>query len=132
MSFNPSLIAQAPLAVQIHLATVIPAFFIGSWLIFFSTKGARFHRGMGVAFLSLMAVTALTTLFIRVIDPGRLSWIHPVYPAHAVRHMANDRQPAPGQCKGSSQFDAGFVFRRAVDSRRLHFRSRPADARDLL
>jgi uncharacterized membrane protein len=76
MSFNPGLIAQAPLAVQIHLATVIPAFFIGSWLIFFSTKGARFHRGLGVAFLSLMAVTALTTLFIRVIDPGRLSWIH--------------------------------------------------------
>jgi uncharacterized membrane protein len=43
MSFNPGLIAEAPLAVQVHLAT---------------------------------AFTALTTLFIRVIDPGHLSWIH--------------------------------------------------------
>ena len=30
------------------MATVNSAFFIGTWLIFFSTKGARFHRAFGV------------------------------------------------------------------------------------
>jgi len=33
-------IVEAPLAIQIHLATIIPAFFLGTWLIFFSRKGA--------------------------------------------------------------------------------------------
>ena len=73
---NLGLIAHAPLAVKIHLVTVIPAFVIGTWLIFFSTKGARVHRGLGVVYLTLMTVTAITTLFVRVIDPGKLSLIH--------------------------------------------------------
>ena len=73
---NLGLIEQAPLAVKVHLATVIPAFFIGSWLIFFSTKGARIHRGLGVVYLTLMTVTAITALFIRTINPGHLSFIH--------------------------------------------------------
>jgi uncharacterized membrane protein len=73
---NLGLIGQAPLAVKIHLATVIPAFFIGTWLIFLSTKGARVHRGLGVIYLTLMAVTAITTLFIHTINPAHFSLIH--------------------------------------------------------
>ncbi len=73
---NLKLVADASPAIQIHLATVIPAFLIGTWLIFLSTKGARYHRLLGVVFLSLMAVTALTTLFIRTINPGGFSFIH--------------------------------------------------------
>ena len=73
---NLNLIAQAPLAVKIHLVTVIPAFFIGTWLIFFSTKGARVHRTLGVVYLTLMTGTAITTFFVRVLNPGRLSLIH--------------------------------------------------------
>jgi uncharacterized membrane protein len=73
---NLGLLGQAPLAVKIHMATVIPAFFIGTWLIFFSTKGARIHRGLGVLYLTLMAVTSITALFIHVIDPGHFSLIH--------------------------------------------------------
>jgi uncharacterized membrane protein len=73
---NLGLVAQAPLAVKIHLATVVPAFFIGTWLIFFSTKGARVHRGLGVLYLALMSITAVTTLFIHIINPGHLSLIH--------------------------------------------------------
>jgi len=68
--------AGAPLAVKIHLATVIPAFVIGTWLIFFSTKGERWHRALGAVYLSLMTVTAITTFFIRSIVPGHLSFIH--------------------------------------------------------
>jgi uncharacterized membrane protein len=73
---NLGLVADAPLAIKIHLATVIPAFFIGTWLIFFSTKGARRHRILGLVYLVLMAVTAVTTLFIRTLYPGRFSFVH--------------------------------------------------------
>ncbi|HXP05055.1 MAG TPA: DUF2306 domain-containing protein [Stellaceae bacterium] len=69
-------IADAPLAIRIHLATVIPAFAIGTWLIFFSTKGARWHRGLGAVYLVLMTVTAIATFFIRSINPGHLTLIH--------------------------------------------------------
>jgi uncharacterized membrane protein len=55
---------------------VVPAFFIGGWLLLVSTKGARPHRWLGVLYLSLMTATAITTLFIRNIDPGHFSLIH--------------------------------------------------------
>ena len=73
---NLAPIVSAPLAVKIHLATVLPAFAIGTWLIFFSTKGARLHRAFGVVYLTLMTITAVDTLFVRAIDPGRLTLIH--------------------------------------------------------
>ena len=73
---NLELVAQAPLAVKIHMATVIPAFFIGTWLIFFSTKGARFHRAFGVIYLTLMTITAIDALFVQVVNPGHWSLIH--------------------------------------------------------
>jgi uncharacterized membrane protein len=73
---NLAPLAGAPLAIKIHLATVLPAFAIGTWLIFFSTKGARWHRALGAIYLVLMTVTAITTFFIRSIDPGHLSPIH--------------------------------------------------------
>jgi len=74
MNLEP--IASAPLAIKIHLATVLPAFAIGTWQIFFSTKGSRYHRLLGAIYLALMTVTAITTFFIRSINPGHLSLIH--------------------------------------------------------
>ncbi len=71
---NLGLFAQAPLLVKIHLAVVIPAFFLGGWLIVFSTKGARFHRLFGTIYLVLMTMTAIVTFFIR--GTGHLSWLH--------------------------------------------------------
>jgi uncharacterized membrane protein len=73
---NLAPIADAPLAIKIHLATVIPAFVIGTWLIFFSTKGARWHRALGAIYLALMTVTAIATFFIGSIIPGSLSPVH--------------------------------------------------------
>lgn len=73
---NLAPIAAAPLPIKIHLATVIPAFVLGTWLIFLSTKGSRWHRALGAAYLTLMTVTAFTTFFIRTINPGHLSLIH--------------------------------------------------------
>ena len=69
-------VANAPLAVQIHLATVIPAFFLGTWLIFFSTKGAHLHRRIGVIYLVLMTITATAAIFVRELRPGRFTWVH--------------------------------------------------------
>lgn len=60
----------APLAVRIHVATVVPAFFLGTWLIFFSRKGAKNHRAAGYVYLALMTVTAVTALFIQTLMPG--------------------------------------------------------------
>jgi uncharacterized membrane protein len=63
MTLEP--ILSAPTAIQIHLATVIPAFAIGTWQIFFSTKGARTHRVLGYTYLVLMSITAVAALFIQ-------------------------------------------------------------------
>lgn len=56
MNFEPKL--NAPVPIQIHLATVIPAFVIGTWLIFVSPKGAPYHRALGYAYLVLVSIAA--------------------------------------------------------------------------
>jgi len=61
---------HAPLPVQIHAATVIPGFFIGTWQIFLSRKGARPHRAIGYLYLALMTVTAIAALFIHQVMPN--------------------------------------------------------------
>src|SRR5579862_3815673 len=45
-------ILDAPFAVKLHLATVVPAFALGTWLIFFSRKGAPVHRALGAIYLA--------------------------------------------------------------------------------
>ena len=63
MSLEPLL--SAPLAIQVHVYAVVPAFFIGTWQIFLSAKGSPLHRAMGFLYLTLMTVTAVSSLFIR-------------------------------------------------------------------
>lgn len=65
MSLAPLFVA--PFAVQLHVFTVVPAFFLGTWLIFFSRKGAPRHRAIGYVYLVLMTVTAIAALFIHQI-----------------------------------------------------------------
>lgn len=79
MHFDLNPILSAPLPVQIHLVTVIPAFVLGTYLIFFSRKGAPHHRAVGYFYLTLMSITAITTLFIHAVNPNGfmgLSFIH--------------------------------------------------------
>ena len=57
----------APFAVKLHVFTVVPAFFLGTWLIFFSRKGAQRHRAVGYVYLTLMTITAIAALFIHQI-----------------------------------------------------------------
>lgn len=65
MTLEPLL--NASLAIQIHVATVAPAFLIGTWLIFFSTKGAPWHRTLGKIYLALMVITAIAAIFIKAV-----------------------------------------------------------------
>ena len=65
MTLSPLL--AAPFAVQLHVFTVVPAFFLGTWQIFFSHKGAPWHRKLGYFYLALMTVTAIAALFIHQI-----------------------------------------------------------------
>lgn len=62
------ILAASP-AIKIHVATVIPAFLIGTHQIFFSRKGAPFHRALGYIYLTLMTVTAIAALFVHSVMP---------------------------------------------------------------
>ena len=81
MSLQP--ILNAPLAVQLHVITVVPAFVLGTWLLVFSTKGARHHRLAGKVYLTLMVLTSLAAVFVRSfsglsfeVGPLKLGVIH--------------------------------------------------------
>ena len=67
MTIEPLL--HAPLVVQAHVVTVVPAFVLGAWLLLFSRKGSRWHRALGVMFLALMVTTAIMSLFINRLMP---------------------------------------------------------------
>jgi uncharacterized membrane protein len=74
---------NAPLAIRLHVVTVVPAFVLGTWLLFASHKGSPRHRLIGKLYLALMAVTALAALFIRSFSdvsvsagPLRLGLLH--------------------------------------------------------
>ena len=91
MTLEPILVA--PLAVQLHFVTVVPAFVAGTWLLFFSRKGSPRHRLLGKVYLGLMATTAVAALFIRSfsglsvdVGPLRLGLLHLFVPltAHGV------------------------------------------------
>jgi uncharacterized membrane protein len=68
MTLEP--LVHAPFVVQAHVATVVPAFLLGAWLLVFSRKGLRWHRVLGAAFLTLMVATAIAALFIHRRMPG--------------------------------------------------------------
>lgn len=80
MTIDPLL--QAPLAVQIHVASVLPAFFLGTWQVFFSRKGASAHRTLGVLYLSLMTITAIAAFFIRASSLPGMPSFHGFTPIH--------------------------------------------------
>jgi uncharacterized membrane protein len=59
-----------PLAYA-HLATVLPAFAIGTYMMF-ARKGDRFHRLLGKGYMLLMLVTASISLFMPAVVGPRL------------------------------------------------------------
>lgn len=63
----------------LHLATIVPAFLIGTWLLF-QRKGTPLHRMLGKTYMVLMLVTAFMTLFMSAkVGPtwfGHFGFIH--------------------------------------------------------
>ncbi|SIQ24894.1 Uncharacterized membrane protein [Rhizobium sp. RU20A] len=65
MSFAPLL--DAPLAVQVHVASVVPAALLGAFLLS-NPKGTPRHRLIGRIWFVLMVMTALSSFFIHSFD----------------------------------------------------------------
>ncbi|WP_075851860.1 DUF2306 domain-containing protein [Rhizobium hainanense] len=65
MTFEPLL--DAPIAIQIHVAAVVPAALLGAYLLL-GPKGTPRHRLLGKIWLVLMVVTALSSFFIHQIN----------------------------------------------------------------
>lgn len=63
------------LAIQTHLYTAVSSFVLGV-VILALPKGSSLHKRLGWVWVVLMAVTALTSLFITELTPGRYSFIH--------------------------------------------------------
>jgi uncharacterized membrane protein len=76
---NLAPLLDAPLAVRVHVFTVLPAFVLGTWLIFASRKGAPVHRVVGAVYLCLMTVTAITTLLMHQINPKGFLGLSPIH-----------------------------------------------------
>lgn len=69
------LVLQAPPAVQLHLAAVLTALVIGIVLLI-GVKSAPLHRALGWTWVLAMMTGAVSSLFIRMLNHGALSWIH--------------------------------------------------------
>lgn len=59
--------------IMFHVSTVIPCVPLGLYLLL-APKGTPMHKQLGMLWITLMVVTALSTLFIH--EGMRLSWIH--------------------------------------------------------
>lgn len=128
MTLEPAL--SAPLPVQLHLLTVLPAFVIGLWLILFSTKGKLAHRTFGYIYLALMSVTALTTVFINGNPDGGFygfSWIHLFIPL-TIHGLWRHKVSPCAQPRGPQKRNDGAVCWRAGDCRCTHVPARPHHA----
>lgn len=70
-----ALVAEAPTAIQIHLVAAVAAFFLGVFQ-FVAPKGTGLHRVIGWTWVVLIGAAAVSSLFIRQINPGVFSLIH--------------------------------------------------------
>lgn len=70
-----ALFAAQSLAIKIHLATALTALALGGVLMW-RRKGRLFHRVAGWTWVSLVSVTAGSTLFITSLNHGKWSLLH--------------------------------------------------------
>ncbi|MBT9372538.1 DUF2306 domain-containing protein [Rhizobium sp. CSW-27] len=62
MTLDPLL--EAPLAVQIHVATMLPAAVVGAFLLIWRGRGTPVHRLLGRIWIGVMLISCLSTAFI--------------------------------------------------------------------
>lgn len=114
-----------------HLATVVPAFFLGTYLLF-SRKGSPIHKQMGKVYLILMVITALITLlmtakvgptflehfgFIHLFSVLVLANVPTAFYAARAGHVIRHRNAMIGLYVGGIIIAGGFAF---VPGRHLH------------
>jgi uncharacterized membrane protein len=115
MTLQPLL--NAPLPIQLHVMTVVPAFFLGTWLLFGSTKGSPRHRLVGKIYLTLMAITATAAVFIRsfsglsvTIGPLKLGLLHLFVALTAWSIWRTLRYVKAGEIEGHRHSMRGMYF----------------------
>jgi len=69
------MLAQQPVVIQLHVFAALTALLIGTVLLL-GVKGNTLHRTLGWIWVISMATVAVSSLFIRTINPGHFSWIH--------------------------------------------------------
>ena len=72
---NMALLAQAPALIRLHIAAAVMAFLIGS-VILIGVKGTTLHKSLGWAWMAAMMTTAVSSLWIKTINPDHWSYIH--------------------------------------------------------
>ena len=70
-----ALLARQPLVIQLHIAAALTALLLGTVQLV-GIKGTGLHRLIGWSWVVAMATVAISSLFIRQINPGSFSWIH--------------------------------------------------------
>jgi uncharacterized membrane protein len=70
-----ALLARQPPVVQLHIAAALLALLLGTVQLV-GIKGTGLHRLIGWSWVIAMLTVAVSSLFIRQINPGAFSWIH--------------------------------------------------------
>ena len=112
--------ARVPLPVWLHIATVVIALALTPVMLL-RRRGDRPHRLLGTIWVAAMLATALISLFVHEISPGRFSVIHilsvwtliqvPIIWGSARRHnVARHRMAVRGMVTGALLIAGFFTF----------------------
>ncbi|MFP5448214.1 MAG: DUF2306 domain-containing protein [Alphaproteobacteria bacterium] len=115
-----TVLASLSPVVKIHLCTALAALVLGAVLMMVR-KGRTFHRAAGWTWVALVMTTAVSTLFITSLNPGRWSLIHlftgwtlvvlPLAVMWARRHqVARHRRAMMGLFYGAFAINLAFTF----------------------
>ncbi len=115
-----TVLASLSPVVKIHLYTALAALVLGAVLMMVR-KGRTFHRAAGWTWVALVMTTAVSTLFITSLNPGRWSLIHlftgwtlvvlPLAVMWARRHqVARHRRAMMGLFYGAFAINLAFTF----------------------
>lgn len=69
------LLWAAPPVILLHLGAAVAALLVGTVLLI-GVKGGRFHRTLGWTWVAAMGTVAVSSLFIRQVNPGGFSFLH--------------------------------------------------------
>jgi uncharacterized membrane protein len=70
-----ALLARQPWVIRLHIAAALAALLLGTVQLV-GIKGTGLHRLIGWSWVVAMVTVAVSSLFIRQINPGAFSWIH--------------------------------------------------------